>query len=97
MSHEPPRRSRPGGNNPGNGNLLGNQHGGNQGGGNNGGYGYGAFAGAQGGSEQIRDILHVIFKRKRVIAAVFLVIVLPALLATALRKPSYIATAKVQI
>ena len=101
MAHEPPRRSRPSGNNPGNVNLLNNQHGGNQGGGNNGGnnggYGYGGLAGFQGGSQQLRDVLHVIFKRKRLIAGVFLVIVLPALLATALRKPSYIATAKVQI
>jgi len=101
MAHEPPRRSRPSGNNPGNVNLLSNQYGGNQGGGNNGGnnngYGYSGGPGAQSGGQQVGDILQVIFKRKRLIATVFLAIVLPALLSTALRKPSYIATAKVQI
>jgi succinoglycan biosynthesis transport protein ExoP len=99
MTNEPPRRPRPSGNSPGNTNLLGNQHGNDQGGRNNGGNnnGYGGAGGGQGGSEQIRDILHVIFKRKRLIAVVFLVIVLPALLATALRKPTYVATAKVEI
>ena len=81
--------------------MLGNQHGSNQGGGNNGGnngtYGHSGAAGSQAGSDQIRDILHVIFKRKRLIGVIFLMVVLPALLTTALRKPSYIATAKVEI
>ncbi len=101
MAYEPPRRSRVSGNNSGNVNLLGNQqggsHGGGNNGGNNGGYGYGGGAGTQVGGAPIRDILHVIFKRKRLIATVFLVIVLPALVATVLRKPSYVATAKVEI
>jgi polysaccharide biosynthesis transport protein len=47
--------------------------------------------------EQIRDILHVLFKRKRFIAIVFLAITLPGLIATLARKPSYVATAKVMI
>lgn len=95
MSHEPPRRTRPTGNNPGNANLQGN----NQGGGNNNGsgYGYAGLGGTRAGSEQIGDILHVIFKRKRLIAVMFLAVALPALVAAALRKPSYTATAKVEI
>lgn len=82
MAQEPPRRSHPSGSNPESGALPGKQ---------------GAYSGTQGGSEQIRDILHVVFKRKRLIGLIFLAIVLPALVATLLRKPSYVATAKVQI
>ncbi|MGH3056325.1 MAG: GumC family protein, partial [Gaiellaceae bacterium] len=63
--------------------------------------GHGSYNGWPGGvqnaSEQIRDILHVIFKRKRLIAIVFLAITLPGLVATLARKPSYLATAKVMI
>jgi succinoglycan biosynthesis transport protein ExoP len=92
MAHEPPRRSHPNGNGPEGGTLPGRQ-----GGSDGGRYGYGVYSGMQGGSEQIRDVLHVIFKRWQLIFIVFLAIVLPALLATALRKPSYVATAKVQI
>jgi uncharacterized protein involved in exopolysaccharide biosynthesis len=49
------------------------------------------------GNEQIRDILHVIFKRKRLIGILFLSVALPGLIATLLRKPSYVASAKVMI
>ncbi len=49
------------------------------------------------GSDQIRDILHVIFKRKRLIAVLFLAVALPGVIGTALRKPSYVATAKVMV
>jgi succinoglycan biosynthesis transport protein ExoP len=75
------------GNGPGNGNGNGN---------GNGPYDVGP-SWAQNGNEQVRDILHVIFKRKRLIAALFLVVALPGLLVTAMRKPSYTASAKVMI
>jgi succinoglycan biosynthesis transport protein ExoP len=88
MAHEPTRRDRPTGGRNGNG-------------GYGSGSGQGSYNGwpngAQNASEQIRDILHVIFKRKRLIAIVFLAITLPGLVATLARKPSYIATAKVMI
>lgn len=48
-------------------------------------------------SEQLREILHVIFKRKRWIGALFLAVAVPGLIATLLRKPSYTASAKVMI
>ncbi len=48
-------------------------------------------------SEQMREILHVIFKRKRWIGALFLAVAVPGLIATLLRKPSYTASAKVMI
>lgn len=82
MAHEPVQR-RPNGN--GNGNGDGNGH------------GYSSLSGPQNASEQIRDILHVLFKRKRLIAALFLAVALPGLTTTALRNPSYVATAKVLI
>jgi uncharacterized protein involved in exopolysaccharide biosynthesis len=69
---------------------------GNRRNGNGNGYSSAAGWGAS-GSEQIRDILHVIFKRKRFIGALFLTVALPGLLATLLRKPSYVASAKVMI
>jgi succinoglycan biosynthesis transport protein ExoP len=53
--------------------------------------------GAPSATEQIRDIVHVLFKRKRLIGALFLAVALPGLISTALRKPSYTATAKVMI
>jgi uncharacterized protein involved in exopolysaccharide biosynthesis len=65
--------------------------------GNGGGPGHAYEGTTQGAGEQVRDILHVIFKRKRVIGALFLGVALPGLIATALRKPSYVATAKVMI
>ncbi|MGD0945887.1 MAG: Wzz/FepE/Etk N-terminal domain-containing protein [Candidatus Binatia bacterium] len=66
--------------------------------GNGNGYGYGGVAGrGASGGEQVRDILHVIFKRKRFIGALFLSVALPGLIATLLKKPSYVATAKVMI
>ena len=81
MAHEP-INNRQGGRRNGNGN----------------GNGYSSVAGwGASGSEQIRDILHVIFKRKRFIGALFLSVALPGLIATLLRKPSYVASAKVMI
>jgi len=48
--------------------------------------------------EQLYEILHVIFKRKRMIVLLFLVIVVPAVIGTLLlRRPVYVATAKVNI
>jgi uncharacterized protein involved in exopolysaccharide biosynthesis len=65
---------------------------------NGNGNGYSSAAGwGASGSEQIRDILHVIFKRKRLIGLLFLTVALPGLIATLLRKPSYVASAKVMI
>ncbi len=65
---------------------------------NGNGNGYSSTAGwGASGSEQVRDILHVIFKRKRFIGALFLTVALPGLIATLLRKPSYVASAKVMI
>lgn len=85
MAYESGRRDRPNG--PRNGN-----------GGGNGPGSYPSWAGGgQNANEQIREILHVFFKRKRFIAAVFLAIALPGLIATLARKPSYVATAKVMI
>ncbi|HYD50250.1 MAG TPA: Wzz/FepE/Etk N-terminal domain-containing protein, partial [Terriglobales bacterium] len=57
--------------------------------------GYGSVA--QNSGEQVRDILHVVFKRKRLIGALFLAVSLPGIIATALQKPSYQASAKVII
>jgi succinoglycan biosynthesis transport protein ExoP len=82
MAYEPPRRDRPNGSHNGNGNGNGSYH---------------AWTGAQNAAEQIRDILHVVFKRKRLIATLFLAVTLPGLIAVLLRKPSYLATAKVMI
>ena len=56
MAHEPTRRDRPNGGRNGYGNGSYN----------------GYPSGVQNVSEQIRDILHVVFKRKRLIAIVFL-------------------------
>ncbi len=58
--------------------------------------GYGGGGGADGG-EQVRDILHVIFKRKKLIALLFVAVALPGIVATALQKPSYLASAMVMI
>jgi uncharacterized protein involved in exopolysaccharide biosynthesis len=90
MAHEPTRRDRP------NGGRGGSGYGTSGGGGGGSSY-YGWPGGAQNASEQIRDILHVVFKRKRLIAVIFLAITLPGLVATLARKPSYVASAKVMI
>ncbi len=90
MAHEPTRRDRP----PNGGRTPTGYGGGN---GNGHGSYYSGSGGTQNVSEQIRDILHVIFKRKRLIAIIFLAITLPGLVATLARKPSYLATAKVMI
>ncbi len=104
MAFEPQRRPNGGRNansntfgpsspNGGNGGNSGN--GSNNGnGGNVGGYGGGW---SPTGGEQIRDIFHVVFKRKRLIGILFLAVALPGLLSTCLQKPKYIATAKVMI
>lgn len=83
MVYEPPHRERPNGHRNGNGN---GKHS----------YG-GAPAWTSSGSEQLHEILHVIFKRKRWIGALFLAVALPGLTGTLLRKPSYVASAKVMI
>ena len=88
MAQEPVR--------PGNGHRSGNGDGNGNGGGSSSAY-YSGSSWSQTGSEQIRDILHVIFKRKRFIGALFLAVALPGLIATLLRKPSYTASAKVMI
>lgn len=48
-------------------------------------------------SDQVRDVLHVLFKRKRLIGGLFLAVALPGLLGTILQRPKYVATAKVMI
>jgi uncharacterized protein involved in exopolysaccharide biosynthesis len=65
---------------------------------NGNGNGYGSIAGWRAsGREQFRDLLHIIFKRKRFIGVLFLAVALPGLIGTLLRKPSYQAIAKVMI
>lgn len=82
------------GNNGGHGNGNGNGYGN----GNQGGYGYGIEPRPATAKEQLHEVLHVIFKRRKHLAAiflaVFLVILLPSLL---LRRTTYLATAKVNI
>jgi uncharacterized protein involved in exopolysaccharide biosynthesis len=91
MAHEPTRHDRPSGGRHGNGN------GGNGNGGNfNAPYG-GDAAAAPSTNDQIRDILHVIFKRKRLIALLFIAIALPGVLTTVLKRPEYVASAKVMV
>lgn len=48
-------------------------------------------------SDQVRDILHVLFKHKRLIGALFLAVAFPGLLSTLLQRPKYVASAKVMI
>lgn len=48
-------------------------------------------------TDQIRDILHVIFKHQRLMALLFILVALPGVLVTAFKKPSYVASAKVMI
>lgn len=57
--------------------------------------GYGGLG--QNSGEQVRDILHVVFKRKRLIVALFFAVSLPGIIATVLQKPTYEASAKVMI
>jgi uncharacterized protein involved in exopolysaccharide biosynthesis len=87
MALEPQRRPN-GGRNGGNGNGPGNGNANAQ---------YAAGAWPVGGNEQFRDILHVIFKRKRTIGLLFVLVALPGLISTALQKPKYLASAKVMI
>lgn len=105
MAYEPTRHDRTNlsryGNNIGRyGNELGPQ---NAGPGNvnagavNTSYGGGGGGWGQNGGEQLRDILHVIFKRIRLIILLFLAVALPGLIVTALQKPVYVASAKVMI
>jgi uncharacterized protein involved in exopolysaccharide biosynthesis len=79
-------------NGPGNGGNGGNS--GNSGNGN-GGYSAGGWSAS--GNEQLRDILHVIFKRKQLIGLLFLAVALPGLITTVLQKKRYVASAKVMI
>jgi succinoglycan biosynthesis transport protein ExoP len=92
MAHEPTRPDRPSSGRHGNGNGNGN------GGGGNFNATYGSVAG--GGpstNDQIRDVLHVVFKRKRLIAALFLAVALPGVLTAILKRPVYVASAKVMV
>lgn len=105
MAYEPTRHDRTNLSRYGNnisryGNDLGAQNSGpgNVNAGNaNGAYGGGGGGWGQNGGEQIRDILHVIFKRIRLIILLFLAVALPGLIVTALQKPVYVASAKVMI
>lgn len=91
MANDSGRRDRPSGR-PGNANA-----GGNAGFNNNvGGFG-GEALWVQDSRDQIRDILHVLFKRKRIVALLFVVVALPGLISAFLKPPSYQAVAKVMI
>jgi hypothetical protein len=84
MAYEPTRYDRPSGGRHGNGNGGGNGNG--NGGNYNAAYPAGS-AGAASTNDQIRDILHVVFKRRRLIAVLFLAVALPGVLASVLRRP----------
>jgi len=86
MAHEPTRRGR--GNGSGNGNGNGNA---------NANALYGQSDATLAANEQVRDILHVIFKRKRLIGWLFLTVALPGLIAISMKKSAYLASAKVMI
>lgn len=97
--------ARPNGNGYGSGNGYGNGYGtgGNGYGGGNG-NGYGGIGGDGGPStrgpsakEQIYEILHVIFKRWKSIALLFLAVALPGVVMTASQGSRYAAKAKVMI
>jgi len=101
MAHDSGRRDRPNGRH---GNVNVNIHGnagGNAHGNANSNTNFNNFNGdgswGQSGGEQVRDIFHVIFKRWRLIAALFLAVALPGVLTALLRKPTFQATAKVMI
>ncbi|MCK6555406.1 GumC family protein [Candidatus Binatia bacterium] len=49
------------------------------------------------GADQVRDILHVIFKHQRLIVVLFLLVAFPGVLVTFFKKPSFVASAKVMI
>ncbi|HYD48860.1 MAG TPA: hypothetical protein VEB21_10960, partial [Terriglobales bacterium] len=90
MAYEPTRHDRGnltryGNNNAPNNTGLGNNNNTFNNANNVGGYG----SVSQNSGEQVRDILHVVFKRKRLIGALFLAVSLPGIIATALQKPSY--------
>src|SRR5262245_25409710 len=48
-------------------------------------------------NDQLFELLHVVFKRKRLIAALFLAITIPATIAVWFRKPSWMAKGLVLI
>src|SRR5437867_9366471 len=81
----------------GSGAGAGGHNGNGNGNGHSNGNGNGGYTTGLNINEQIRDVLHVLFKRRRLIATLFLVVALPGLLITVLKRPSYIATAKVLI
>jgi len=93
MANEPTRHDRPSGGRHGNANGTGN--------GNGNGNFNAVYGSASGGgpttNDQVRDVLHVVFKRKRLIAVLFLAIALPGVLTSVLRKPVYVASAKVMV
>ncbi|MBI1814337.1 MAG: hypothetical protein HYR72_05125 [Deltaproteobacteria bacterium] len=100
MAHEiqRPRNGSGHGNGHGNGNANGNVLGNGNGNGN--GHGNGNGNGSTRtltGSEQVREIFHVLFKRKRLILGLFIVVALPGLAVSVFSKPKYVASAKVLI
>lgn len=101
MAHESGRRDRPNGRH---GNVNVNIHGNagaNAQGNANSNTNFNGFNGdggwGQSGSEQIRDIFHVLFKRWRLILGLFFIVALPGALTAILNKPMFQATAKVMI
>lgn len=93
MAHENNRPDRPtvgrhgnvNGNGNGNTNANANQA------------GWGQVGWSPSTADQVRDILHVIFKHQRMLVALFLVVALPGVLVTFFKKSSYVASAKVMI
>lgn len=83
----------PGNRTEGNVGRHGNGGNGNGGNGNGGGYEFRATL----AREQLYEILHVIFKRKRLIGLLFMAVAGPLMLSTMLRPKRYVATAKVNI
>jgi uncharacterized protein involved in exopolysaccharide biosynthesis len=96
MATYPPRTRQPLRQRKGDGNGLGHANANGNGNGNGNNYFYELGAGGT-IKEQIFEVLHVLFKRKRLIAGLFLAVVLPGLFATLMRRPTYVATAKVLI
>jgi uncharacterized protein involved in exopolysaccharide biosynthesis len=82
MATEVPLSRKNGSNGNGNGNGHGNGHGNGD---------------ELSVNEQIREIMHVIFKRWRLVAVLFLLVSLPGLLLSVMARDSYIATGKVLI
>ena len=95
MAHDNLRNDRPAASRHGNVNGNGYGHGNTNATSNQAGWGPGGWGPS--GVEQVRDILHVVFKHQRLIALAFLLVALPGVLVTFFKRPAYVASAKVMI